>query len=491
MQTSERRLHAILLLAALLLCLLRFAFLRADFPDHSPWMLDQAKFTDEGWWSSGAVRHFIFGHWEVEGDYNPAVVVPAWPVLLTMVFHFTGVSIVAARAVSVVFSAGAVGLVYLLVRRYGGPGADTAAALAALLLAASPFAFAFSRLVTLDTVVVFEFCLLLWVAGYADQRRMWPLVTLGLLIPVMVLTKTTAAALLPAVVWLLWMATGKKSFLKAILVVGALAGAGVGGYLFLVLRSRFAADYRYFYDINALADVEWGRTASFLWLLLHHGLWIDRVLYPAGLAVLVVSLVWLRQLWRNPLFAASWLAFAGQAAYILRRQDDYAPRYFLAMLVPLILALVLALQELRTRNRAVTSLLAATLAAALVLDVAQLGGFVRHRQYQFYQAAESIRAIVDADPKAHRLLLGASGDQLSLMMGVGSINDGYGSEDLDKKAASYRPGWYAGWNDLDQDILGDLSAYRLDKVATFRIFDNDQRNLLTLYRMVVVKETPR
>jgi 4-amino-4-deoxy-L-arabinose transferase-like glycosyltransferase len=491
MRTSERRVHAILVSVALLFCLLRFSFLRADFPNHSPWMLDQAKFTDEGWWSSGAVRHFLIGHWEVEGDYNPSVAVPAWPVLLTMVFHFTGVSVVAARAVSVVFSIGTVGLVYLLMRRYGGHGAETAAAVAALLLAASPFAFAFSRLVTLDTVAAFEFCLLLWLAACADQKRMWPLIMLGLLIPVMVLTKTTAAALLPAVIWLLWTTTGKGRFLKAILVLGGLAGTGVAAYLFLVLRSQFAQDYRYFYDINALAEVEWGRTASFLLQLLRHGLWIDRVLYPAGLAVLVLSLVWLRQLWRNPLFVASWLAFAGQAAYILRRQDDYAPRYFLAMLVPLILVLVLALQELRLRNRAVATVLAATLAAALVLDMAQVAGFVRHRQYQFYAAAESIRAIVNADRMAHRLLLGASGDQLSLMMGVGSINDGYGSEDLEKKAAAYRPGWYVGWNDLDQDILGDLSAYRLDKVATFRVFDDDQRNMLTLYRMVVVKETSR
>ena len=38
--------------------------------------------------------------------------------------------------------------------------------------------------------------------------------------------------------------------------------------------------------------------------------------------------------------------FCGGAIYILRRQDDYAPRYFLAMLVPLILILVLTLQEL-------------------------------------------------------------------------------------------------------------------------------------------------
>ena len=487
-KAAERWLHTIFLSVALLLCLLRFAFLRADFPNHSPWMLDQAKFTDEGWWASAAVRHFLIGHWQVEGDYNPAAAVPVWPVLLAMVFHFTGASIVVVRAVSVAASIAAVGLVYLLVRRYGGSGSETSAALAALLLAGSPFAFAFSRLVTLDTVVVCEFCLLLWVASYADRGRFWPLILIGILIPILLLTKTTAAALLPAVIWLLWMATKK---MRAILLVGALAVAGMGAYLLLVLRSRYAEDYHYFFDINDLADIEWGRTASFILQLLRHGLWIDRILYPAALAVLLLSLVWLRQLWRNPLFAASWIAFAGQAVYILRRQDDYAPRYFLAMLAPLILILVLALQELRMRNRRAASLLAATLAVALVLDIVQVLGFLHHRQYQFYDAAKSIQAIVDGDPKTHRLLLGASGDQLSLMMGVPSINDGYSREDLGPKALFYQPGWYVGWNDLDQDILDSLSAFRLDKVATFRVFDNDQRNLLTLYRMVPVKEALR
>ncbi len=76
--------------------------------------------------------------------------------------------------------------------------------------------------------------------------------------------------------------------------------------------SRYADDYHYFFAINALADVELKRTGSFLLQLLRHGLWIDRILYPAGLAALLLSLVWLRRLWRNPLFAASWIAFAGQ-----------------------------------------------------------------------------------------------------------------------------------------------------------------------------------
>ncbi len=139
------------------------------------------------------------------------------------------------------------------------------------------------------------------------------------------------------------------------------------------------------------------------------------------------------------------------------------------------------------RNRTLASLLAATLALALVLDTARVVGFLTHRQYQFYNAAQSIKAIVNADPHAHRLLLGSSGDQLSLMTGIPSINDGYSSEDLAQKLSRYQPGWYVGWNELDQDILGSLSAFRLDKVATFRVFDHDERDLLTLYRMVPAK----
>jgi hypothetical protein len=76
---------------------------------------------------------------------------------------------------------------------------------------------------------------------------------------------------------------------------------------------------------------------------------------------------------------------------------------------------------------------------------------------------------------------------LSLMTGVPSINDGYSSEDLAQKLSRYQPGWYVGWNELDQDIVGSLSAFRLDKVASYRVFDHGERNLLTLYRMVPAK----
>lgn len=483
-EAAERWLHWTLLTLALVLCLMRFAWLRADFPNHSPWFLDDAKFTDEGWWANAAVRHFLLGHWEVAGDYNPAVAVPVWPALLTLVFHFTGVSFVVARAVNVSFSIATVILVFLLVRRYRGD--DFVAALAALLLAASPFAFAFSRLATLDTMIVFEWTLSLWLASYVGSRSQWPTIALGFLIPVMLLTKTTALVLLPAVLWLLW----KKSP-RAVLTVCAMGGAAMGIYLYLVLHSRYAGDYHYFFAINAMADVNLKQTGSFLLQLFQNGLWIDRILYPAGLAALLLSLMWLRPLWRNPLFTACWIALASQSVFILRRQDDYAPRYFLVMLVPLILISVLTLQELSFRNRALGWLLTATLMVAVVLNALQILSFLRRRQYQYYSAAKSIQAIVNANPGVHRLLLGTSAGQLSLMTGIPSINDSYSSQDLTEKALAYQPGWYVAWNDLDQDILDSLSAWRLDEVANYSVFDRDERNRLKLYRMVLLKETPK
>ena len=41
------------------------------------------------------------GHWYLRGDFNPAAALPVWPLLEWCVFSFTGVSLIAARALSV------------------------------------------------------------------------------------------------------------------------------------------------------------------------------------------------------------------------------------------------------------------------------------------------------------------------------------------------------------------------------------------------------
>ncbi len=95
---------------------LHFLHLRADFPNLSPWS-DWAKYTDEGWYGDAAIRHYLRGTWHLPGDFNPAAALPVWPMLEALLFRFTGVGIVAARALTVVVFIGIVTCGVLLLRR--------------------------------------------------------------------------------------------------------------------------------------------------------------------------------------------------------------------------------------------------------------------------------------------------------------------------------------------------------------------------------------
>jgi hypothetical protein len=52
--------------------LLHALHLTADFPNHTPWSRDWAKYTDEGWYGNAAIRAHLFGNWYLPGDLNPA-----------------------------------------------------------------------------------------------------------------------------------------------------------------------------------------------------------------------------------------------------------------------------------------------------------------------------------------------------------------------------------------------------------------------------------
>jgi len=80
--------------------------------------------------------------------------------------------------------------------------------------------------------------------------------------------------------------------------------------------------------------------------------------------------------------------------------------------------------------------------------------------------------------------LSISGSELSLMNGVPSICDDFGTMTLPERVESYRPGWFATWNDVEDDKMEALAPlYRLERVAAIRVFDDPERNLLVLYRL--------
>jgi len=471
--------------AVFALSALKFCHLFADFPNWSPWMMDQAKFTDEGWWANAAVMHTLTGHWFVAGDYNPAVALPVWPVLLGVLFHFTGVSVIAARALNVAISIATLCVVYLLVPRFS-EGREAPALLAVLLLASSPFAFVFNRLAILETVIVFEFCALMLAATFVTARRAWPLFVIMLLATAMLLTKTTGAVLLPAVLWVAWSAMGRKfwTLVRVGLAVAVVPALLVKSYAAIVAGMGYGADYKYFFDVNALPEIEWGQTVTTFHDFFVNCFWVDRVLYPLGVAILVLAVAWQRKLWSNPLFTASWMVLAAEAVFILRRQDDYAPRYFFPMLAPLVWIVVLTFGELLTHAKKTAWLLVVVTGGAVIANGWMIGGFLTRRSYDYRDAAESIAKIIRSHPEQKALTLGVSGPQIALMTGIPAINDYYGTEDGAAKVARYQPGWYLAWNGVDADNKAMLAPFELEKMTSYPVFDDDDRTTLDLYKMV-------
>lgn len=522
---ARRWLRIAILLFICAIAALRFVHLEADFPNDSMWAIDQAKFTDEGWWAGAAVTHALTGHWYIPGDYNPAVALPVWPLLLSAVFHFTGVSVIAARALNVAISLATLGLVFVLLRRHLRSGSGVPPLAAVVLLALSPFAFVFSRLAILDSLVIFEFCLALWVASFATSRRIWPLAALLILVSLMLLTKTTSAVLIPSVFWLAWSAMGRKAaaFLRVALAVAIVPAASTKGYAALASSMGYGADYKYFFSRNALENFDWRQSLDTLFELLHNCFWIDRVLYPVVLMILVLALVWKRKLWSNALFAASWLALAGQASFIFRLQDDYAPRYFLVMLAPIVCIVALMLDEVLAHSKPIpippnpeagicdsappsesqysnesfaglnpfwnpSSVTAALLLSAMAVSATMNGvmieQFVAHPERQFYDAANCIRKIIRSDAEQNQVISGVSGAQISLMTGIPCINDAYGTQETATRAAKDQPGWFLAWTDLSSDAIARFSAFRLEQVAAYPVFDDPGRTPLILFKIV-------
>ncbi len=478
-----------LVLLTVLVYGLYFLHLTADFPNQFP-LQDWAKYTDEGWYANAAIRHFLWGHWYLHGDFNPAVALPVWPLLEAALFHFTGVSVQAVRALTVVVFGFTLLFAYLLVRRWES---RTVALSVVAIAAASPFLYAFDRIAILEPLIL---CLMLAAMLLADtiaRSRTGPAlygrcVLLGLLLVAMVLTKTTAAFVFPSILYMLWYPQRKKLrqfWMRA--AVPALVAAALGSiYYFALVRAHYKADFFYLFKAN-----NWGHPANWkLWILAGYFsikslLWPDRgFAYLAG-AVLLLSLFRpFRQLWRIPLYPASVLA-AGTMLFFVFWHNNQQPRYFLVVAMPYFFMAALGVAAILRQNRR-----AGTVAGAVVLLLAannlrQTIGYVAHPEYTWINAARNLTAYINSHPNGNRLLLSISGDEISLMTGLPAICDDFGTYDLPDRVDTYQPGWYASWNDVDPGTLEDIHANdRLVKVASFPALNDPNRNVLILYKML-------
>jgi 4-amino-4-deoxy-L-arabinose transferase-like glycosyltransferase len=478
--------------------------LRADFPNHSPWSADWAKYTDEGWYGNAAVRAHLTGNWYLPGDFNPAPAVPVWPFLEWVLFFFTGVTIEAARGLAVGFFFLNLLLSYLLLR---ARGERWTALLAVTMLAASPFLYCFSRLAILEPMLIAFMLAALNLAVRLDRLRrpVWASVAIGLLFTLMMLTKTTALFLLPAVGWAMFASFGRnrRLFLRCAAAAGAASAASFGLWMALVVRFGVLPDYKYLFFVNTYpkpSEVYWP-LLSFWWSF-HGGLWIDRIIIPlAGIVVVGAAIaatplgrrqVWARNLLGNPVWGASILAVAGYI-FFMTYQNHPQPRYFTVVAFFVFFIVAQAAESLLGASGRMRHILGWAVVAFAALDVAVGSAwtlnYAAHPEYTFVDAATQLTRYIDQHPNGRRLLVSISGDQISLVTHLPSLCDDFSTPsdqfpDLPHKLAWYQPGWYATWNDLDPGTIEDLhNHFSLEQVASFRAFDDPDRNLLVLFKL--------
>jgi len=473
---------------------------RADFPNFSPWM-DYSKYTDEGWYGNAAVSYFIRGGWYVAGDFNPAVALPVWPFLEWILFHFTGVSLTAARILAVLIFGGSLALTYALVRRNAS---IWAAMLAVVILASNAYLYCFSRVAILEPLLIF-LMLLSWQLALQLPRASRPrqrtslFIGIGLLLCAMVLTKTTAVFLFPAVAYLALLPWRREP--RKLLAYAATMGISTAllwlAYYGFIVKPHYLQDFHYLFVANVYPQP----TTAFGWLMafwyaVHGALWIDPRFVTLAAALVLLSVFFFRELWRNPLFVASFLAAAGYLFFI-GLHNNMQPRYYQVVAFPLTIGAVLAIQAVANlqgwQRTVIATAAAATLLFSVFINCRETVWFAFHPEYTFVSAAENLARYIDQHPNRNRTLLSISGSNISMITGLPAICDDFGTLDLPDRIRRYQPGWYAAWNELDPGTLEDLhTQYSLTEVANFPAYDDEDRNRLILYRLTPLdQENPK
>jgi hypothetical protein len=501
--SSKRWIYTIWLVLIGGFAVLHALHLRADFPNHTRWYGDWAKYTDEGWYGNAAIRAHLFGNWYMPGDFNPAPAVPVWPFLEWVLFWVTGVTVEAARGLAVAFFFVNLILSYLLLR---ASGARWVALLAVTLAATSPFLYCFSRLAILEPMLI---ALTLGALNLAVRlprlrRPVLASVGIGLLFTLMMLTKTTAVFLLPALGWAMVLPLWKQRRLaiRAALTAAGTFAVAFGGWMALVVGLGLLADYKYLFFVNKyIKPKEFYWPLVSLWWSFHGGLWIDRILIPlAGIVVLgavVMRRGWGRRLLLDPVFGASVWAAAGYILF-MTYQNHPQPRYFavvaffcffvVAQGAGALLGEAAGLRQivpawagkLRIAGWAVIALAM----AAVGINGAKTLNYAAHPEYTFVNAVGQLTQYIDAHPNGKRLLVSISGDEISLVSHLPTLCDDFGTQDLDAKLVVYEPGWYATWNDIDPGTLQDIhESFSMEQVASFPAFDDPERNMLVLFKL--------
>jgi 4-amino-4-deoxy-L-arabinose transferase-like glycosyltransferase len=427
---------------------LHFVHLAADLPQHTRFAWESAVLTDEGWYCSGAINRVLWGHWRLQGEFNPMVPMPVWHWIAYASFRIGGFGIISLRAAAVVTFCGCVLLAARLAWLLEG---ELAAWVVALLFAVDSFAYAFSRTAFLELPSIFFFTAALVLIARRDRQTMVRYLLAGVLLALAMLSKLTVVAMFPACVYLAWERADYAVSAAAKRIGAGLAvwAAALAAYWF-AYAGPHRDDFFYYFASDKNEAV---RTLAYFiaaWTRpVRKGTSISPLLFyfALGAILLAVAVPQLRRLWRRPLFTvgAIWMVMD----LVFMAQHNYAPpRYYMALMPALFLVAVSVLQWSRERatggSQWMMMAMAVLLAADLAGNGAQMLGYIHHAQYTARDSTAAMKQVIEREPQHSMVISGHGAYFVALWTGLQPVNYEYGVDDFATRVKQYKPGWFVG-----------------------------------------------
>ena len=482
-----------------LLAGLRLVNLSADFPVgiSAPGLA----YTDEGWWSRNALSLIRDGHWYIDDGYNTVFSLPVLPLLQAGWFKIFGVSLTAARSLTVLCLVVVSGLVYAIARREIKSGL---AWLAPFIVLSSYPVFAYSRLALLEMPMLVTILISLWLVITADDRqatRLAKIVSSASFFALAVLTKTTALFALPMLAVLIYLPPGKlpsgkhwfsRRRLQSVATWLLVFAVPTGLFYWFVSNGNNALSYSYFEDFNVIEKTHKG-----LFSVMKGPLRVLKYsfgLFPLLLTCLSISLATLIRSVKyrsNKAFQIA-LLWSFSVLVMFSISNFAAPRYFLIWIVPVALAVPLVIEyfltehSLRVASWRKTLFLSVFLLSTVV-SLSRIGVYLSTPKFTLINATKDVEATIAADPTHSPVVMGHFADTLALADdNIKAINDQMGFRDLDYRIKTFKPGYYISIGEVNPHIASKLQAYyQLELLKTFDLYQNyDYGKPVFFYRLI-------
>jgi hypothetical protein len=458
--------------AAILFLALRFLHLQADFPRH--YTTSGVLYTDEGSYCNNAIAHALTGTWYVEGDFNPGVNLPVYPLVQRLSFALFGFGLSSARLTILLFFLALLLLLYLIIKRGGDANWFW---LCLLLIAVNFNTFVYSRLALLEIPMTFFTMgsVALTLAAIKNGRFLYIFLA-ALSTALGLLTKTTAVFVIPIIFFILLY---QENPIRLKLILCSIYCFFLGILLcfyYAIIVSPHLADYQFYYATNIYT-----RTQDSLFQLVrgfvkavYYGKDIDLILYPLVM-IFSVALFLKDRSFRKSLLVWICLIWIGVYLMLIGSQDYVPSRFYAPMIVPVAVLAVLILNHLRVI--ASRPFFLYFFAAALFLSVAFGGArilnYVCHPEYTWMYMTNDLKAQIAADRCKAPVLLGHFSNSITLATGIPSVNEQFGTNNLDYRITRYHPNYYVCLGEIKPNVRTTLQKYFTPrKIKAYDVYNN-------------------